>query len=165
MKQVVADSSTLITLLDTNNFNLLFKLFDKIIITHEVYKEITSKSQHQLTIDTYIKNSQIFCHTITDDDFYEILIKRLDKGESESIILAKTTQLPLVIDEKKGRSVAKSLGIGIVGLIGILLKLIDSKQITKNMAIEVINEVEANNFRLSGELKALVYQFDDSKSQ
>ncbi len=163
MKQVVADSSTLITLLDTDNFNLLFQLFDKIIITHEVYKEITHKSQHKLIIDACIKHTQMFCQSITYDDFYEMLIKRLDKGESESIVLAKKIKLPLVIDEKKGRSIAKSLGIGIVGLIGIILKLIKSKKITKNRSIEIINEVEANNFRLSDDLKALVYEFDDSK--
>lgn len=102
MKQVVADSSTLITLLDTDNFNLLFQLFDKIIITHEVYKEITHKSQHKLIIDACIKHTQMFCQSITYDDFYEMLIKRLDKGESESIVLAKKIKLPLVIDEKKG---------------------------------------------------------------
>ncbi len=164
MKQVVADSSTLITLLDTDNFNLLFKIFDEIIITNEVYKEITNKNQHKLTIDTYIKHAQIFYQSITYDDFYEILIKRLDRGESESIVLAKKMKLPLLIDEKKGRSVAKSLGIGIVGLIGILLKLIDTKKITKNRAIEIINEVEANKFRLSDNLKVLVYEFDDSKN-
>jgi len=107
MKQVVADSSTLITLLDTDNFNLLFKLFDEIIITNEVYKEITNKNQHKLTIDTYIKHDKIFYQSITYDEFYEILIKRLDRGESESIVLAKRIKLPLLIDEKKGRSVAK----------------------------------------------------------
>ena len=163
MKQVVADSSTLITLLDTDNFNLLFKLFDEIIITNEVYKEITNKSKHKLTVDTYIKHAQIFSQSITYDDFYEMLIKRLDRGESESIVLAKKIKLPLLIDEKKGRSVAKSLGIGIVGLIGIILKLIDSKKITKSRAIEIINEVETNKFRLSDNLKTLIYEFDDSK--
>jgi predicted nucleic acid-binding protein len=163
MKQVVADSSTLLTLLDTDNFKLLFKLFDQIIITNEVYKEITHKSQHKLTINACIKNGQILCKSITYDNFYQILIKRLDRGESESIVLAKEIKLPLVIDEKKGRSVAKSLGIGIVGLIGIILKLIDSKKITKSRAIEIINEVEANKFRLSDDLKTLVYEFDDSK--
>ncbi|WP_069471598.1 hypothetical protein [Candidatus Marithrix sp. Canyon 246] len=160
MKQIVVDSSTLITLLDTDNFNLLFKFFDEIIITNEVYKEVTNKSKHKLTIDTYIKHAKIFSQSITYDEFYEILIKRLDRGESESIVLAKKLQLPLLIDEKKGRSVAKSLGIGIVGLIGILLKLIESNKITKNKAIEIIKEVEANKFRLSDNLKALVYEFD-----
>lgn len=48
-------------------------------------------------------------------------------------------------------------------MIGIILKLIKSKKITKNRSIEIINEVEANNFRLSDDLKALVYEFDDSK--
>ena len=41
MKIVIADSSTLIALLDTDNFSLLFELFEKIIITDAVYSEIT----------------------------------------------------------------------------------------------------------------------------
>jgi predicted nucleic acid-binding protein len=155
---IVADSSTLITLLDTNNFNLLFKLFDEIIIADEVYKEITHRNQHQLTIDNYIKHSQILCQSIEYDEFYEVLIKRLDRGESESIVLAKRSSLPLMIDEKKGRAIAKSLGVGIVGLVGIILKLMDVKAVTKDRAIKIIDEVEANNFRLSNELKKLIYE-------
>jgi predicted nucleic acid-binding protein len=163
MKLIVADSSTLITLLETDNFKLLFKLFDEIIITNEVYREITHKNQHQLTIDACIEDAKMSCQSVEPDEFYEILIKRLDKGESESISLAKRSKLPLIIDEKKGRAIAKSLGIGIVGLVGIILKLIDSKEITKDQGIEIISEVEANNFRLSNSLKALVYDFDDSQ--
>jgi len=37
MKIIIADSSTLITLLDTGNFSLLFELFEEIIISDEVY--------------------------------------------------------------------------------------------------------------------------------
>ena len=89
MKIIVADSSTLITLLDTHNFNLLFELFDEIIIADEVYREITHRDSHQLTIDRCIKHGQILCQSIEYDEFYEMLIKRLDPGESESIVLAR----------------------------------------------------------------------------
>ncbi len=158
MRIIVADSSTLITLLDTHNFNLLFELFDEIIIADEVYREITHRDSHRLTIDHYVKHRQIFCQSIEHDEFYEMLIKRLDPGESESIVLAKRNNLPLLIDEKKGRAIAKSLGIGIVGLVGIILKLMDVKVVTKDRAIEMVGQVEANNFRLSDELKKLIYE-------
>ncbi len=149
MRVIFADSSTLITLLDTHNFNLLFNIFDEIIIANEVYREIIHRNSHHLTVDNYIKQSQILCQSIEYDEFYEMLVKRLDRGESESIVLAKRMGLPLMIDEKKGRAIAKSLGVGIVGLVGVILKLMNVKAVTKDRAIEIINEVEANNFRLS----------------
>ena len=159
MKAIVADSSTLITLLDTGYFNLLFAVFDKIMITRAVYQEITNQNQHHAMIANLIKQNKMSCQAIDHDDaMYQMLIKRLDKGESESIVLAKQTVLPLIIDEKKGRAIAKSLGIGIVGLLGIILKLMDDKTITKHKAIAIINAVEANNFRLSKALKNLIYQ-------
>ena len=158
MRIIVADSSTLITLLYTHNFDLLFELFDEIIIAEAVYKEITCWNSFQSTIDDYIEQSKIFCQSIEYDEFYEILIKRLDRGESESIVLAKVKSLPLLIDEIKGRAVAKSLGIGIVGLVGVILKLMDIEAVTKDRAIEIIEEVEGNNFRLSNELKKLIFE-------
>jgi len=57
MKVIVADSSTLITLLDTHNFDLLFGLFGQLIITREVYKEITFSGDHQVIIDEHITTS------------------------------------------------------------------------------------------------------------
>lgn len=159
MKAVVADSSTLITLLDTDHFDILFKLFEKILISEEVYKELTCKQLHLPTIDNFLKNQQIIICHIEHADLFEMLIKHLDKGESESIVLAKKRELPLVIDEKKGRTIAKSIGIGVIGLIGILLKLMDSHIITKEKAIAIVDDVESNNFRLSSELKKLVYEY------
>jgi len=159
MKIVIADSSTLIALLDTDNFSLLFELFEKIIITDAVYSEITYKYNYEQTIKHYISKNNLQIENIKEDELFEMLIKRLDIGESQSIIAAKALELPLIIDEKKGRAIAKELGIKIIGLIGIILKLIDKNIISKNQAINIIKELEENNFRISKELKKLVYEW------
>lgn len=159
MKVIVADSSTLITLLDTHNFDLLFGLFGQLIITREVYKEITFSGDHQVIIDEHIQQHKISLQTIEYDELYEMLIKRLDRGESESIVLAKRSKLALLIDERKGRSIAKSLDISVIGLIGIILKLMETKIITKAKAIKIVKQVEENNFRLSSALKYLIYDY------
>ena len=159
MKIVIADSSTLILLLDTNNFSLLFKLFKEIILTDAVYTEITCNVAHKKLIDSYILNGYIKIVEIDKDSRIEMLLKRLDIGESKSIALAKKLNLPLIIDEKKGRAVAKSLNIKIIGFIGIILKLIEKNIINKEKAIDIIKQAETNNFRLSEELKNLVYNF------
>lgn len=159
MKIIIADSSTLITLLDTKNFDLLFELFEEIIITDEVYSEITQNFYHKEKIDIYLISKKLKLQSIEHQEMFEMLIKRLDQGEAESIVLAKKLQLPLIIDERKGRKIAKELQIPIIGLIGIIIKLIEKDIVSKSRAIEIIQEVEANNFRLSDALKRLIYEF------
>jgi len=159
MKIIIADSSTLITLLDTNNFDLLFELFKEIIITDEVYAEITYQFYHKEKIDQYIIKNRLQLQSVEHKEMYEMLTKRVDKGEAESITLAKKLELPLIIDERKGRNIANSLGVPIIGLIGILLKLLEKNIITKERAIKVIEEVEENDFRLSNGLKDLIYKY------
>ena len=159
MKIIIADSSTLITLLDTDNFTLLFDLFEEIIITDEVYNEITQKFYHKEKIDACILSSKLKLIAIEHNNMYEMLRKRLDAGESESIALAKKLELPLIIDERKGRKIAQSLEINIIGFVGIVLKLLEKEIITKTKAIKIVKQVEENDFRLSDGLKALIYDF------
>jgi len=159
MKIIIADNSTLITLLDTNNFDLLFELFKEIIIADEVYAEITYQFYHKEKIDQYIIKNRLQLQSVEHKEMYEMLTKRVDKGEAESITLAKKLELPLIIDERKGRNIANSLGVPIIGLIGILLKLLEKNIITKERAIKVIEEVEENDFRLSNGLKDLIYKY------
>jgi predicted nucleic acid-binding protein len=160
MKIIIADSSTLITLLDTNNASLLFELFEEIIITDEVYEEITYNLYHKDRVDNYLLSNQFKLIAIEHNEMYEMLRKRLDAGESESIALAKKLQLPLIIDERKGRKIAKSMGVTIIGFVGIVLKLLEKKIITKSRAIKIVHQVEENDFRLSGGLKGLIYDFE-----
>jgi predicted nucleic acid-binding protein len=64
-------------------------------------------------------------------------------------VLAKERALPLVIDERKGRATAQSLQIPVIGTVGILLKLIDKTIITHTEAIDIMQQLETNHFRLS----------------
>ena len=159
MKIIIADSSTLITLLDTNNFSLLFELFEEIIISGAVYSEITQKVYHKEKIDSYVLLKRLKLSSVKHNEMYEMLIKRLDKRESESIALAKKLKLPLIIDERKGRKIAKSLEINFIGFVGIILKLLEKEILSKNRAIKVVEQVEENDFRLSSDLKNLIYNF------
>lgn len=159
MKIIIADSSTLIALLDTDHFSLLFELFEEIVISDEVYREITEKFDHKEKIDSCIVSNRVSLATVEHDDRYEMLRRRLDGGESESIALAKKLTLPLIIDEKKGRKIAQSLGIDIIGFVGIVLKLLEKEIISKSTATEIVEQVEENGFRLSDGLKALIRTF------
>ena len=44
----------------------------------------------------------------------------VDEGEAEAIALAMKLNLPILIDDRKGRRVAEKLGLNIIGSLGLL---------------------------------------------
>ena len=87
----------------------------------------------------------------------ELLI-RLDIGESESIVLAEEQNLPLIIDEKKGKKIALSFGLDAIGLIGILLVYKKRGYLSNDEIVEIVEELREVNFRVSDSLLALLLE-------
>jgi predicted nucleic acid-binding protein len=83
----------------------------------------------------------------------------LDAGEASSIALSlEIEDSILIIDELKGRKIASSLNIKIIGTIGILI-LAHKKGLIKDL-ITVILKLVNNGFRLSDDLlNSIVDQF------
>lgn len=77
--------------------------------------------------------------------------KRLDKGEASSIALAlEIKNSILIIDEVKGRKIAKSFDLDIIGTIGILL-LANKKGVITDVMGTILKLVN-RGFRLSDKL-------------
>jgi len=75
----------------------------------------------------------------------------VDKGEAEAIALAKKVEARLLImDDKKGRSVAKKLGLKIIGTAGILLRCKKTRHL--ELVVPVLDALLKNNYRFSNEL-------------
>ncbi|MGM9937171.1 MAG: DUF3368 domain-containing protein [Candidatus Ornithomonoglobus sp.] len=120
---VVSDTTPLITLLKVNKLELLDKLFKEVIIPRGVYDELTSNLKYTAEISQIQNCSFIKCIDIEDQNIVNRLRKAtgLDKGESEAIVLIDSFNDGLLLmDEKKGRSVAKQMGLKYTGSIGIL---------------------------------------------
>jgi predicted nucleic acid-binding protein len=73
----------------------------------------------------------------------------LDAGEAEAIILARQRELPLLVDEKKGRNVARMMGIPILGLVGLLLLAVQRRALTAEAATAILHQARKHGFRLS----------------
>lgn len=82
-----------------------------------------------------------------------ILALNVDEGEASAmaLYLEQTEEALLVIDERKGRLIAKDLGIKIIGTLGILIKAKQSGLIADLQ--KVIDLLEQTDFRLSPILK------------
>jgi uncharacterized protein len=82
-----------------------------------------------------------------DSKKYVEICRDLDPGEASSIILAlENPGCLLVIDEKKGRHIAKELRIEIIGTLRVIL-LAKEKGIIPSIR-EVLEKLAHNNFRV-----------------
>ncbi len=139
-KIIISDTSCLIALSKINQLEILRSLYSQIIITKEVFTEYGSPLPDWIMIFE-VKNTQKRAE----------LEERLDKGEASSIALAlEIDNSTLIIDEIKGRKIAQSLNIDIIGTIGVIL-LAEKKGIIKDV-LEVLFRLVNKGFRLSDKL-------------
>ncbi|HPY40897.1 MAG TPA: hypothetical protein PLM98_10275, partial [Thiolinea sp.] len=93
---------------------------------------------------------------VPDSQRLNSLLLMLDQGEANAIELAATSQLPLIIDERKGRMVAQQLGIRITGFAGLLIQAARSQIIDSRQAITLLDQAIANGLHLSAILRQQV---------
>ncbi|MEZ4941782.1 MAG: DUF3368 domain-containing protein [Saprospiraceae bacterium] len=153
---VVSDTSPVSGLYRIDHLFLLERLFGKVVLPDAVFQEILQLRSFGYDLKAILSAEWIEVKSATSVAEVTSLLQHLDLGEAEAIVLAKELHADLlVMDESKGRSVAKQEGIAIIGLAGILVQakqsgLIDS---VKVLLDRLIHEV---NFRVSQQLYDLV---------
>ena len=148
---IVSDATTLIVLGKLDRYDLLANLFEKIYIPQEVMSEVVKKDDG---VDEKIGNYEMFeTKPATDTKLLSILDGILDRGECEAIVLAKELDKILLIDEKKGRMIAKNMGLSIIGLIGILILNVKKGTIAKEESIDIFSDIKRLGFRVSKKLE------------
>ena len=123
---VVSDTSCIGYLIIIDKLFLLQNNFSEVTVTEVVHKEILQLSGYNLS--KYLAANWISSRQITNHQLYNDLLKVVDEGESEAIVLTKEISADLLlIDERKGTLIARSLGIKTIGLLGVLLLSKDKK--------------------------------------
>ena len=153
---IVSDSTALITLINIDEFDLLYFFTQKIILPKEVYDEVVVVEQAEIFLDAQIKENFVELCVYDNQLLFEELSILLDSGESASITLALEKNIPLLIDEKKGRNVAANMGVEIIGLIGIIRFLYKKEKINKKRTEEILDKLSTSNFRISKKLMDMV---------
>jgi len=134
---VISDTSCLIALEKIKQLDLLRKLFQQVVTTQTVQEEFGKELPEWIRIDE-IQNT---------DKILE-LESVLDKGEASAIALAiETENSQLIIDEKKGRKVAQSLNIEIMGTLR-LIQMAKQQGIIES-ARPLIEDLQQAGFRFS----------------
>lgn len=120
---IVSDTSPISELLVIGRLDLLVQIYGKVIIPQVVFDELLALENYGYNLQALKEASWLEITAPANRQLVAKLSEELDKGESEAIALALELNADyLAIDEKKGRTVAASLGIAIVGLVGILIE-------------------------------------------
>ena len=153
---IISDATILITLINIDEFRVLKLFIDSIIIPHEVYNEVSQKPSAKNYLDHEIDDGFISIESYKDHSLFREINYILDDGESASIALAIEKQLPLIIDEKKGRRFAQRQGVEIIGLVGILRFLYVENVLSREEVLDIIEKLNGSDFRVSSGLLELI---------
>ena len=158
---VISDTTPIISLMKANRLDLLKKLYGKVLIPNAVYKELTENA-------TFAKEAKM----IKDIDYLTVVavenkksvsvlrnVTGLDAGESEALIMYDEQKADLLLmDEHKGRSVAKQLNVRHIGTVGVLLLAYDKGVIQQDDVKSCLDTMLANHIRLDRNLCNVVME-------
>lgn len=152
---VVSDTTPLISLMKIGQLELINKLFGEIQIPDAVFNELVLNSKFT-NESKQIKESD-FIHKVSVTDIKSVeLLRRstgLDAGESEAIILSDMLGADLLLmDEVKGRQVAKQMGINLMGTVGLLLIAYQEEYLSKEDILDCIDILKNNGRHISNKL-------------
>ena len=145
---VVSDTSSISNLLQVGLIDVLHVLYGEITITPAVRRELFAVPEQERQIEQI---DWIRVKAPQNQKLVFELLEELELGESESIALAvEENARYLIIDESKGRAIADSYGVKIVGILGVLIQAKQKGVISS--AKEYIEKLIEIGFRLDKKL-------------
>jgi len=134
---IISDTSCLILLQKIGQLDLLPKLYSQIFVTPIIEKEFGSDLPKEIRVREPL-----------DINLLRTLSQFVDTGEASAIALAfEFENSVLVLDDRKARKFASSLGLKLTGTLGILLK---AKQMGFLSSMkQVLDDLTRTDFRIS----------------
>ena len=142
---VVSDTSPLIALKHAELLEKLNLIFQRVVVSPRVMQELSVKEKE------YFQGLSFISVEEPRDRRLVLVLKALvDEGEAEAIALALEKNSSLIIDDLKGRKVARRLGLEIIGTLG-LLKVMKLKGIIRKVK-PFIERLREKGFYISDDL-------------
>ena len=152
-KIVVSNTSPLIGLSQIGLIELPRNLWGKLYIPEAVLVEVLKKEPGYREIEKAVQEGWIIAKEAQNRTVVEALSEIFGPGESECLALAKEigAQL-LIIDEQRGRKMAKRLGLKITGVVGMLVMAMQKDMLAPEELGSSVELLQKFGFRLSKEL-------------
>ncbi|MEH2279755.1 MAG: DUF3368 domain-containing protein [Nostoc sp.] len=158
---IVSDTSPITNLAAIGQLDLLHQLYSRVIIPQAVFNEMVGIDKVVPGAVEVQQLSWIQTQTIVNSQQVTEIQENqnnIDLGEAEAIILSLELKADLLLmDERRGRTVATSYGLNVTGLLGVLLQAKKQRLIP---AIKPLIDrlIATADFRVNQELYTIVLQ-------
>ena len=161
--KAVCNTSPLIFLTKIERLDFLNSY--SLIIPEQVFQEISEwekiDTESHFRLKDWIGKNRV---AVKKAGFMTNLPESLGKGEKAAISLAMNEGIKVIlVDEKKARTLAKSLGLAPAGTIAIVHQQLAEKKITKAECKNLVLELVKKGYRIKEELLAEFLQNLESK--
>ncbi|MDP2926453.1 MAG: hypothetical protein Q8N99_08805 [Nanoarchaeota archaeon] len=154
----IFNASPLILILEEiNEPDLLEKLFqlDEVLFVPERVNLEVSSQKARANLEKLLKMGNLkICKNCNKDtfNFFQRRFPMLDDGELTVISLAyeyKDKSCFVIIDEERGREVAKKLSLNVRGAFGLILELYNKQIIDKERLCSTCRKIDKSNFHIN----------------
>jgi len=159
---VVSDTTPIISLMKADRLDLLYKLYHQVIVPKAVYEELINNEHFSDEAKKVQQCPFIVVQKVRNLQAISILrnVTGLDAGESEALILyGEQCADLLLMDENKGRKVAKQMDIKHIGTVGVLLEAYAREILKPNEIAICLDTMLDSDIRLSKELCNMVLEY------
>ena len=148
---VISDTSPISNLATIGQIDLLRQIYGEVIIPEMVYQEIINGGVTEPATLAVQSLEWIKTGSVNNLNLVRNLQGKLDPGEAEAIVLALELNAELlIVDERKGRKQATSLGLKITGTLGVLFR---AKQLGLILSVKpLLDELINSGFWVSSEI-------------
>ena len=146
MKVVVSNSGPLIHLTVVGLLELVFKLYDVILIPQSVYNEIVVIGKEEGHSDAILLEQAISSGKIKVEKVFantqKLSTSKLHQGEINTIMLALQSEIEIILlDDEEARIFARKLNIKVKGTLGILIELFKKKFLKLEEALKYLKKI------------------------
>lgn len=155
MSKVMVNSSPVIGLSMINKMELLWKLFDEVMVPEGVFNEIAASAGKndygKSELETAVKENKLRIYTVKDKVLVSKLIGKLHQGEVEVIVGGREESVDfVVIDEITARNLAEAFSLTPIGTVGIL-RLAKRERLIYNIKY-YLDELKKKKFRIADKI-------------
>jgi len=149
---VVVNSSVVIALAEINLLNILVSLYEEVIVPRAVYKEVVVKGRGKpgsQELEVLVQRNRARLLAPRYSAVVKALHDPLGLGEAEAIAVALEQNCMVALDDRIARSKARTMGLKIIGTLGLLRKAYDKGLIGKNTLTQALQQLKQHGFRIS----------------
>lgn len=140
---------------------ILREVFEKVVVPRAVLEELRLDAPRpgSRAIAKAKEDGWLSLDDVPEQGDLAKLAELLDRGEAQAIALAQAKNTKLLIDEKRGRDVARRRGVSVIGTGGVLL-VAKRKNVIEKVA-PILEDLISHGYRLGSELRAELLRLAD----